>query len=122
MRSMLEVGSSSVSTAFQGSWETRGAIRVPVPAPKPVLVPCEECGDPTFADVCRPCRTNITTGSHGTHASFNRHKNRSETPCPECRDAEREYQRVRKAVQRQAKRAAEADSVALSTIPERNHP
>lgn len=45
----------------------------------------------------RPC---------GTHAAFGRHRARGETPCTECTEAEREYQRVRHVQRKRAERAA----------------
>jgi hypothetical protein len=48
-------------------------------------------------DILAPC---------GTHASFNRHKARSEEPCPDCWDAERDYQRAAKRRSRRRLRAA----------------
>lgn len=38
----------------------------------------------------------------GTHAAFNRHKSRGETPCPDCREGERVFQRHRRRRERQA--------------------
>lgn len=43
---------------------------------------------------------------HGTHAAFNRHKGRGETPCPSCADGERRYQRLRNRRRRNEQRVA----------------
>jgi hypothetical protein len=42
---------------------------------------------------------------HGTHAAYNRHRNRSETPCETCVAGERVYQSERERRRTEARRA-----------------
>jgi hypothetical protein len=53
---------------------------------------------------------------HGTHAAFNRHKKRGETPCLECVEGERAHMRLRQRRVRSEQRALVVDEVAVKRV------
>lgn len=83
-----------------GQWVIKpGGVKVwtPHPAAPPAIPPCIGCGQPSLTIRCKTCHNiDRATGDHRpSHAGFNKHKKRGETPCDECREAERLYQHAR---------------------------
>lgn len=78
--------------AFEGHWEQRGMIRVPV-KPRDDYADLFDFG-PEFTLTSEPVNTNIDHVP--SHAGFNAHKRRGEEPCPECTAAERMYHHNRR--------------------------
>lgn len=83
---------SADDLAFEGRWEQRGMVRVPV-TPKDDYADLFDFPNDGFTFTSEP----VPDLDHvPSHAGFNAHKRAGEEPCKECKTAERMYHHNRR--------------------------